>query len=81
VLDSQQPHLAQLDSVPDLRSWNDALVALQGSGGNVGGCPLGSMAGGLSDSSHDAGVASAERNPPCALPRRPGRAWSRSAAA
>ena len=57
VLASQQPHLARLDSMAALRAWGDALIALQRNGGNLGGCPLGSMAAELADSSEAARVA------------------------
>ena len=50
VLDAQQPQLADLDSLPSLRAWRDAIVALhRATGGN--GCPLGSLASELASDS------------------------------
>ena len=47
LLDSQQPHLASLDSLDALRAWRDLLVMGRRQIQCQGGCPLGSLAGEL----------------------------------
>src|SRR5579864_4220342 len=53
VLDAQQPHLKELDSLPALMAWRNAIVrlskALQGKG-----CPLGNLASELANDSEPA---------------------------
>lgn len=53
VLNSQQPHLEALDSLPALRSWTDAIVQLHESA-DARGCPLGSLASELVNDSNPA---------------------------
>jgi len=50
VLQSQEPQLHHLDSMPGLRAWADAVVASQARQECVGGCPVGSLAAELADS-------------------------------
>jgi TetR/AcrR family transcriptional repressor of nem operon len=61
VLDVQEPLLAELDSIASLRAWRDAVIALALRFGTEGGCPIGSLAGELSDrdSSHRSALAAA----------------------
>lgn len=47
LLESQQPHLASLDSLEALRAWRDLLVEGRRQIQCQGGCPLGSLAGEL----------------------------------
>lgn len=47
LLESQQPHLASLDSLDGLRAWRDLLVEGRRQIQCQGGCPLGSLAGEL----------------------------------
>ena len=54
VMDAQAPHLDRLDSLPSLRAWRDALVAIQRSGRCEGGCPLGSLAAELAENEPEA---------------------------
>jgi TetR/AcrR family transcriptional repressor of nem operon len=49
ILDAQQPLLGRLDSMDALRAWRDLLVDLQRERQCEGGCPIGSMAGELSE--------------------------------
>jgi AcrR family transcriptional regulator len=49
VLLGQTELFAQLDTIEGLRSWTDALVALQRSRQAKGGCPIGSLAGQLAE--------------------------------
>jgi AcrR family transcriptional regulator len=49
ILDAQQPLLGRLDSMEALRAWRDLLVELQRERQCEGGCPIGSMAGELSE--------------------------------
>ena len=49
VLAAQQPHLDALDSLPALRRWRDAMIALNKARRGVGGCPVGSLANELAD--------------------------------
>ena len=49
ILDAQQPLLGRLDSMEALRAWRDLLVDLQRQRHCEGGCPIGSMAGELSE--------------------------------
>jgi TetR/AcrR family transcriptional repressor of nem operon len=49
ILDAQQPLLGRLDSMEALRAWRDLLVDLQRERHCEGGCPIGSMAGELSE--------------------------------
>jgi len=50
VLDNQQPWLGRLDSIEALRAWRDLLVGIQRNMNCQGGCPLGTLAGELSES-------------------------------
>jgi TetR/AcrR family transcriptional repressor of nem operon len=61
VLDVQEPLLAELDSIASLRAWRDAVIALALRFGTEGGCPIGSLAGELSDrdSAHRSALAAA----------------------
>jgi TetR/AcrR family transcriptional regulator, transcriptional repressor for nem operon len=47
LLESQQPHLASLDSLEALRAWRDLLVKGRRQIHCQGGCPLGSLTGEL----------------------------------
>jgi TetR/AcrR family transcriptional repressor of nem operon len=49
VLGVQDPLLAALDSTASLYAWRDAVIALALRFGTEGGCPIGSLAGELSD--------------------------------
>ena len=49
VLAAQPPHLDALDSLPALRRWRDALIALNRARRGIGGCPVGSLANELAD--------------------------------
>ncbi|MGO9927947.1 MAG: TetR/AcrR family transcriptional regulator [Mycobacterium sp.] len=49
ILGFQEPLLARLDSLDALRSWVSVIVDLQRSNGFRGGCPLGSLAGELTE--------------------------------
>ena len=49
VLDAQKPHIDSLDSWKAIRSWFDALVALQGERQARGGCAIGSLVGQLAE--------------------------------
>lgn len=49
VLSGQQPHLANLDSVPALRAWRDVLVGFRRDLKCKGGCPIGSLGSELAD--------------------------------
>jgi TetR/AcrR family transcriptional regulator, transcriptional repressor for nem operon len=49
VLDSQEPLLSHLDSLPALRAWRDHLVAHQRGVSCAGGCPLGTLGGELAE--------------------------------
>ncbi len=60
VLGWQDPHLRHVDSIAGLRSWCQAIVAVQQLRRGVGGCPVGSLASELSDASEDARVLLAE---------------------
>jgi AcrR family transcriptional regulator len=53
LLASQQPLLSRLDSLDALRAWCDLLVEVQRQGDCKGGCPLGSLAGELGETSPD----------------------------
>jgi TetR/AcrR family transcriptional repressor of nem operon len=61
VLDVQEPLLAALDSIASLHAWGDAVIALQVRFGTEGGCPIGSLAGELSerDPAHRSALAAA----------------------
>jgi AcrR family transcriptional regulator len=50
VLGAQRPVLERLDSFEALQEWRDLIVAAIESQNCVGGCPLGSLAGGLAES-------------------------------
>lgn len=50
VLEGQQPHLTNLDSMPALRAWRDALVRRRRGLRCRGGCPIGSLGSELADS-------------------------------
>jgi TetR/AcrR family transcriptional repressor of nem operon len=47
VLAHQRALLESVDSVAGLRGWADAVVAMDRTGGGVGGCPIGALAGQL----------------------------------
>ncbi|WP_019869975.1 TetR/AcrR family transcriptional regulator [Salinispora oceanensis] len=49
IVEAQRPELDQLDSLAGLRRWRDKFVAARDEAQNVGGCPLGSLAGELAD--------------------------------
>jgi len=51
VLGWQEPHLRRLDSMTGLRDWCRAVVAVAQLRHGVGGCPVGSLASELADSS------------------------------
>jgi AcrR family transcriptional regulator len=53
VLEAQRPHLDSLDSLPALRAWRDAIVRLN-LATNGKGCPLGSLANELANTSESA---------------------------
>ncbi len=54
VLDGQDPYLRDLDSMTGLRRWYAAILEIQQQRRGLGGCPVGSLASALSDSSEDA---------------------------
>ncbi len=54
VLDGQDPYLRDLDSMTGLRRWCAAILEIQQQRRGLGGCPVGSLASALSDSSEDA---------------------------
>jgi len=54
VLDGQDPYLRDLGSMTGLRRWCTAILEIQQQRRGLGGCPLGSLASALSDSSEDA---------------------------
>lgn len=54
VLADQAPYLHQLDSLAGLRRWCDAIIALQREHRGVGGCPIGSLASELADTTEPA---------------------------
>ncbi len=54
VLRFQARSLAELDSFAALRAWRDELVALQQGRNSMGGCPLGTLAGELSETDEHA---------------------------
>jgi TetR/AcrR family transcriptional regulator, transcriptional repressor for nem operon len=49
ILAGQQPHLANLDSIPALRAWRNVLVGIRRRLRCRGGCPIGSLGSELSD--------------------------------
>ncbi|NIL56928.1 TetR/AcrR family transcriptional regulator [Salinispora arenicola] len=49
TMEAQRPELDQLDSLAGLRRWRDKFVTAHDEAGNVGGCPLGSLASELAD--------------------------------
>lgn len=49
VLKAQQPYLDELDSLPALRRWRDAVIDLNKAQSSFGGCPVGSLANELSN--------------------------------
>jgi TetR/AcrR family transcriptional regulator, transcriptional repressor for nem operon len=53
VLAAQQPHLGALDSLPALRAWGRAIIRLNEQV-HMGGCPLGSLANELANTSESA---------------------------
>ena len=53
VLAAQQPHLEALDSLPALRAWGQAIIRLNELV-RMGGCPLGSLANELANTSESA---------------------------
>jgi len=54
VLDGQDPYLCALDSMTGLRRWAAMIIDVQQQRSGVGGCPIGSLASELSDTSEDA---------------------------
>ncbi len=54
VLDGQDPYLCALDSMAGLRRWATMILEVQQQRSGVGGCPIGSLASELSDTSEDA---------------------------
>ena len=54
VLDGQDPYLCALDSMTGLRRWAAIIIDVQQQRSGVGGCPIGSLASELSDTSEDA---------------------------
>ena len=54
VLDGQDPNLCALDSMAGLRRWATMILDVQQQRSGVGGCPIGSLASELSDTSEDA---------------------------
>lgn len=54
VLAAQNPQLSAIDSMPALRDWRDAIVALSRAQGDKGGCPVGALANELSNRSEHA---------------------------
>ncbi len=60
VLDGQDPYLRDLNSMTGLRRWCAAILEIQQHRRGLGGCPLGSLASALSDSSEDARLLLAE---------------------
>ena len=54
VLDGQDPYLCALDSMAGLRRWATMIIDVQQQRSGVGGCPIGSLASELSDTSEDA---------------------------
>ncbi len=54
VLDGQDPYLCALDSMVGLRRWCTMIIDVQQQRSGVGGCPIGSLASELSDTSEDA---------------------------
>ncbi|QGN33253.1 TetR/AcrR family transcriptional regulator [Microlunatus sp. Gsoil 973] len=54
ILRADGPHLAPLDSWDGWQRWREQIVAHQSRGGCVGGCPLGSLANELSETSEHA---------------------------
>jgi len=54
VLDGQHPYLCALDSMTGLRRWCTMIIDVQQQRSGVGGCPIGSLASELSDTSEDA---------------------------
>ncbi len=54
VLDGQDPYLCALDSMAGLRRWATMILDVQQQRSGVGGCPIGSLASELSDTSEDA---------------------------
>jgi AcrR family transcriptional regulator len=53
VLAAQEPHLGALDSLPALRAWGQAIIRLNKQV-HMGGCPLGSLASELANTSQTA---------------------------
>lgn len=54
VLDAQRPELDCLDSFAALARWRERVIGLQRANNCVGGCPVGSLASELADSSEGA---------------------------
>ncbi len=54
VLHAQRPYLEEMDTLDGLRAWCTAVVDGQRLRGCVGGCPVGSLASELADSSESA---------------------------
>jgi TetR/AcrR family transcriptional repressor of nem operon len=53
VLDNQQPLLGNLDSIEALRQWRDVLIDLQRQAECKAGCPLGTLAGEITETFPD----------------------------
>jgi TetR/AcrR family transcriptional repressor of nem operon len=51
VMQAQSPYLERLDSLPALRRWCKAIIALTQKQSGLGGCPLGSLASELAEHS------------------------------
>jgi TetR/AcrR family transcriptional regulator, transcriptional repressor for nem operon len=54
VVGSQEPSLADLDSIQGLRAWRDGVVEMQRQTQCRGGCPIGSLASELADQDEQA---------------------------
>ncbi|MDT3445836.1 helix-turn-helix domain-containing protein [Pseudofrankia sp. BMG5.37] len=57
VLDLQQPHFGQMDTIAGLRQWRDALVDYQRRLQCRGGCPIGSLGGEVAENNPEARLA------------------------
>src|SRR6201994_1930520 len=68
VLDAQDDHLNQLDTMPGLRAWRDFIVDHQRRLGCRGGCPIGALGAEVAETDAGARVVA-----PRALRRREGR--------
>ena len=57
VLDLQQPHITQLDTMAGLRAWRDTLVEYQRLQQCRGGCPIGSLGSEVAENNPEARLA------------------------